>query len=352
MLANENLDLRRHDNCRFLLPLILHRSPTMEPTLSTTLHSAPLKLDQHSLGRQCSHFRVTPNSGQHEHRSKRSTQDPVSRFHSITNIRAQQRTQVFQRSRTHATHSLPVQPCFANIHTRVSSKRVNSGCAKTTRWESHTAHIFDARHQRTRWIRNFLQPFRSQHSENTACPPRWMSTLGGHTKPLHPKRCQQSRNQRPSPTVLVASSSVNWKNDVDDHTQCQRHRYCIRCIHLIPHPALQLLHRQFFWHLLPANLSHPGFQTEHNTCSPQVGAIAFLPVPIEESVGFLIPVPRHHRHGLEDVSKAPLCTGAWLHASDDHCEPKSPVEIKRPQIALRDVVRSVVSQVSFRAAQV
>ena len=43
--------------------------------------------------------------------------------------------------------------------------------------------------------------------------------------------------------------------------------------------------------------------------------------------------------------KPPLCTSTGLHTIDDHCEPKSPVEIKRPQIALRRVVRSVVSQV-------
>ena len=69
-------------------------------------------------------------------------------------------------------------------------------------------------------------------------------------------------------------------------------------------------------------------------------------VPITELVGFLILVPRHHKHGLEYVSEAALCTGTWPHASKDQCEPKSPVEIKCPQIALRDVVRSVVSHVS------
>ena len=66
-------------------------------------------------------------------------------------------------------------------------------------------------------------------------------------------------------------------------------------------------------------------------------------VPIEESVVFFIPVPRHHRHGLENVSEAPT---VYRHLNDDHCEPKRSVEIKRPQIALRNVVRSVVSQVS------
>ena len=97
MVADENLDLRSQDDGRFLLPLILHRSPPMEPTLSAALHSGDSSLIN-SLGRQCSHFRVTPNSRQHEHRSERSTEDPVSRLRSITNICVQQRTQVFQRS--------------------------------------------------------------------------------------------------------------------------------------------------------------------------------------------------------------------------------------------------------------
>ena len=70
-------------------------------------------------------------------------------------------------------------------------------------------------------------------------------------------------------------------------------------------------------------------------------------VPIEESVGFLIPVPRHHhKHGSKYASETPQCSGTWLHASVDHYEPKGPVEIKRPQIALQNVVRSFVCQVS------
>ena len=64
-------------------------------------------------------------------------------------------------------------------------------------------------------------------------------------------------------------------------------------------------------------------------------------VPITELVGFFILVPRHHKHGLEYVSEVALCTGTRPYANADHRDPKSPVEIKCPQIALRDVVRSV-----------
>ena len=185
---------------------------------------------------------------------------------------------MFQRSRAHATHSLPVQPPFANIHTRASSQHVNNGRAKPIRWES-------------RWIRNFLQPLWRQQSKNTVCPPRWMSALGGHTKPRHPKRCQKIRDQRSSPTVLVTSPSVNWKDNIDDHAQCHRqHWYFIRCLHLIPHPTFQPVHRQFIWHL-PQQIDHitdSRLSTVHS---------------------------HNHKHGLEYVSEVALCTGTWPHAS-------------------------------------
>ena len=97
----------------------------------------------------------------------------------------------------------------------------------------------------------FATIWEATFGEHGICPPRWMSTLESHTKPRHPKRCQQIRKQRPSPTVLMTSPSIHWKNDIDDRT----HRYCIRYVHLIPHPALQPLHRQFFRHL-PQQIYH------------------------------------------------------------------------------------------------
>ena len=50
--------------------------------------------------------------------------------------------------------------------------------------------------------------------------------------------------------------------------------------------------------------------------------------------------------GSEYASEAALHTGTRPYTNADNRDPKGPVEIKCPQIALRDVVRSVVSQVS------